>query len=118
MTLREYIEKHTLATFLTELTAKVEDLRKKHPDAIYIGVNGGCSYTEGHICTCGECIPSGCILGEGMKEMGIDVSNLNEQFNREMKDYFGEGFDHDIMCLTSIQMNQDSGIPWGNCLTS
>lgn len=115
MNLHEYIEKHTLATFLTELTAKVEGLREKHPDAVYVGVNGGCSYTEGYIHTCGKDIPSGCILGEGMKEMGIDVSNLNEQFNREMKDYLEQGFYDKIMYLQSIQSNQDKGIPWKSC---
>lgn len=115
MNLHEYIEKHTLAKFLTELTERVEALREKYPDAIYVGVNGGCSYTEGHIHTCGKDIPSGCILGEGMKEMGIDVSNLKVQFYREMEAYLGKDFDHDIFCLTSIQMNQDRGIPWKSC---
>ena len=115
MTLREYIDKHTLAKFLTELTERVEALREKYPDAIYVGVNGGCSYTEGHIHTCGKDIPSGCILGEGMKEMGIDVSNLKAQFYIVMKDYLEQGFYDKIMYLQSIQSNQDKGIPWKSC---
>ncbi len=115
MNLHEYIEKHTLAKFLTELTAKVEGLREKYPDAVYVRVNGVCSYTEGHIHTCGKDIPSGCILGEGMKEMGIDVSNLGEQFHREMQDYFWKGFDNEIMYLAKIQTNQDKGISWKSC---
>lgn len=112
MNLHQYITKHTLATFLTELTEKVEALRKKYPDAVYHGVDGKCSYAEGHIHTCGKDIPSGCILGEGMKEMGIDVIGLHEGFLSVMVGYLGTGFNNEIFYLSSIQHNQDTRIPW------
>jgi len=116
MRIEDAIEQKGLTNFLKELCANIHQLQKEHPDAVYRPVEDVCSYTEGYIYSNGQNRSGGCIIGQALQKMGVDVTYLTGAFNAVMSNYAKNPEEYKITSrLTDIQSNQDDGWSWGQC---
>lgn len=101
----------------TKLLAKVKELQKQYPNAIYSQAKDYCSYTSGRVKNGPK--TQGCIIGQAIRELYPENFSAIKKHEKEFDSSLGIV---DILPKTKpcsylaiIQDNQDYATPWGEC---
>lgn len=94
------------------LIEKVRELVAKSPNNVYSKEGNtegnGCSYNQGLCLDKSE----GCIMGQALRLMGINTSNLKDYLMAELPKMDFEYSNNQLSWLHSVQMRQDIGKTW------
>lgn len=101
----------------TKLLAKVKELQKQYPNAVYSKAKDYCSYTSGRVKNGPK--THGCIIGQAIRELYPENFSAIKKHEKKFDSSLGIG---DILpdsktrsILGIIQYNQDYATPWGEC---
>jgi hypothetical protein len=105
---------------MAALESEVRKLTADFPDAVYTRLNGvgACLYSVG---SAGP--GCGCIIGQGMARLGVDVKQIDETYPRPWgaaSDKVLKRAGHEEAriqkWLTAVQTYQDDGNTWAQCV--
>ncbi len=101
----------------TKILAKVKELQKQYPNAVYSRVKDYCSYTSGRVKNGPK--THGCIIGQAIRELYPENFASLKMYERDADSSIGidDILPESKTCsiLATIQDNQDYETHWGEC---
>lgn len=101
----------------TKLLAKVKELQKQYPNAVYSRAKDYCSYTSGRVKNGPK--TQGCIIGQAIRELypenfaSLKMYEKHADASLQISDILPES--KTCSYLAAIQENQDAYKSWGEC---